>query len=339
VLRRLAALAGAGATIVGTAPEGSPGLKDDPAEFAGLVKRLWAGGAVTKVGNGQVVASHDIEAALQAAGLGPDFSYAPAAPESHILFLHRRLPDGDVYYVDNRKARDEHVEARFRVSGKAPEIWRADTGASTPAAYRIEGGETVVPLDLGPEDAVFVVFRAPAQAASRTVAKTDWEPVGEITGGWDLAFQPERGAPPAAHLDKLQSLTESADPGIKYFSGTVTYRTRFRLPRGARPAAPLMLDLGKVGDIAEVAVNGHPVGYAWKAPYRVDIGPAVKRGDNLVEVKVADLWVNRLVGDAQPGAKKITYTTMPTYQASAPLRPSGLMGPVAILAARSSGAR
>jgi hypothetical protein len=337
VLRRLAALAEAGATIVGTAPESAPGLKDDPTEFASLVKKLWAGGAVTVVGDGRVIAGHDIEAALQAGGLGPDFSYGPASADSQILFLHRRLADGDVYYVDNRKAREEHVEARFRVVGKAPEIWRADTGASTPATYRIEGGETVVPLVLGPEDAAFVVFRAPAQAASRTVAKTDWKPVGEIAGGWDLAFQPDRGAPPTAHLDRLQSLTESADPGIRYFSGTVTYRTRFRLPRGAGPDASLMLDLGKVGDIAEVAVNGHPVGYAWKAPYRVDIGRVVKRGDNVVEVKVADLWVNRLVGDAQPGARKITYTTLPTYLPTAPLRPSGLMGPVTILAAQRGG--
>jgi hypothetical protein len=327
------ALAEAGATIVGTAPESSPALKDDSTEFAGLVRKLWSGGPVTKIGAGQVVAGRDIEATLQAGGLGPDFSYAPAAPDSQILFLHRRLADGEVYYVDNRKARAEQVEARFRVTGKAPEIWRADTGTSTPASYRMEGGETVVPLDLGPEDAVFVVFRAPSKAASRTVARTDWKPVGEIGAGWDLAFQPDRGAPPSLRIDKLQSLTESADPGVKYFSGTVTYRTSFKLPRGAKPGAPFMLDLGKVGDIAEVTVNGHPVGYAWKAPYRVDIGQAVKPGDNAVEVKVADLWVNRLVGDAQPGAKKLTFTTMPTYQASAPLRPSGLIGPVTLLQA------
>ena len=130
-----------------------------------------------------------------------------------------------------------------------------------------------------------------------------------------------------------QPLSDNADPGIKYFSGTVAYRTSFVLPRGSKPGAPLMLDLGGVGDIAQIAVNGHPVGYAWKAPWRVDIGKAVKPGRNTLEVKVADLWVNRLIGDAQPGVtKKITYTVMPTYKASAPLRPSGLFGPVTLLA-------
>jgi hypothetical protein len=332
VLRRLAELAEAGATIVGTAPESTPSLKDDPAEFARLVGKLWSGAPVTQVGLGQVIAGHDVEAALRTTGLAADFSLAGAAPDSHILFLHRQLEDGDIYFVANRKPRAEHVEARFRVAGKAPEIWRADTGTSTPASYRIEGGETVVPFDLGSEDAVFVVFRAPAKSPSRTVAETTWKPVANIDGGWDVAFQADRGAPATAHLDALRSLTENADPGIRYFSGTATYRTSFVLPRGARPGASLMLDLGKVGDVAEVSVNGKPVGYAWKAPYRVDIGKAIKAGRNQLEVKVADLWVNRLIGDAQPGAKKITYTTMQTYLPTAPLRPSGLLGPVTVLA-------
>jgi hypothetical protein len=332
VLRRLAELADAGAIIVGVAPESSPALDDDPVEFASLVKRLWGGGAETAVGRGRVAASGDVEAALRTNGTGPDFSYSGAGPDAEVLFAHRRLADGDLYYVDNRKARAERLEARFRVTGKAPEIWRADTGGATPASYRQEGDEAVVPLELAPEDALFVVFRHPAAAAARTVAETRWVAAGQIAGGWDLAFQAERGAPATAHIAKLASLTENPDPGIKYFSGTVTYRTTFSAPRGRKAGAPLMLDLGKVGDIAEVSVNGQQLGYAWKAPYRVDIGKAVRRGRNTLEVKVADLWVNRLIGDSQPGAKKITFTNMPTYLPTAPLRPSGLIGPVALLA-------
>jgi hypothetical protein len=334
VLRRVAELADGGATVIGAAPTGSPGLHDDPAAYAALVKRLWAGGAVTPVGRGQVVAGHDAEAALQAMGVRPDFSYAPAAPDSQILFIHRRLADGDIYFVTNRKAREESIEASFRVAGRAPEIWRADTGQSTPASYRTDGEETVVPLKLAAEDSVFIVFRSPARTPARTVAETVWTPLAAVSGEWSLQFQENRGAPASAQLTRLQSLTENSDPGIRYFSGTVTYRTSFELPSGVRPGAPLMLDLGRVGDIAQVAVNGHDVGYAWKAPYRVDISHAVKPGRNDLEIKVADLWVNRLIGDAQPDVKtKVTYTTLPTYLPSAPLRPSGLIGPVTIMAA------
>ena len=330
VLRRLAELAEAGATIVGPSPENSPSLQDDPVEFASLVHRLWTGGAVTQVGRGQVIASGDVEKALQASGVRPDFSYSGGAPDSQILFVHRKLADGDLYFVDNRKPRAEHVELRFGIMGKAPEIWRADTGAATPASNRQELGATVLPVDLAPEEAAFVMFRTPTEATSRAVPETSWTRVGEVSGGWRLAFQPGRGAPAAARFERLGSLSESPDAGIRYFSGTATYRTTFVLPRSAKPGAPLMLDLGKVGDIAEVSVNGRAVGYAWKAPYQVDIGRAVKRGRNSLEVKVADLWVNRLIGDAQPGATKITYISMPTYLPTAPLRPSGLIGPVTL---------
>jgi hypothetical protein len=82
--------------------------------------------------------------------------------------------------------------------------------------------------------------------------------------------------------------------------------------------------------VAQVLVNGKPAGIAWKAPYEVDIGHLVGAGRNTVEVRVANLWVNRLIGDAQPGTDKVTFTTAPTYRADAPLRPSGLIGPVTL---------
>ena len=94
-----------------------------------------------------------------------------------------------------------------------------------------------------------------------------------------------------------------------------------------------MVDLGAIGDVAEILVNGQLAGTAWHAPFRVDIGRFMKPGPNDLEIRVANLWVNRLIGDAQPGAARITHTGTPTYTASAPLRPSGLIGPVQLLTA------
>lgn len=75
-------------------------------------------------------------------------------------------------------------------------------------------------------------------------------------------------------------------------------------------------------------VNGQVAGTTWFAPYRIDIGKLAKRGDDKIAVKVANIWVNRLIGDQQPGAQKETLTAAPTYMPNAPLRPSGLIGPV-----------
>ena len=121
---------------------------------------------------------------------------------------------------------------------------------------------------------------------------------------------------------------------MKYFSGIATYTRSFALPKGAKPGAPLLLDLGQVGDLAEVRVNGRMVGTVWHAPYRIDIGKAVKRGTNRIEVRVANAWFNRLVGDSQKGATKVGFTTISPLAAGSKLKPSGLIGPVTLSIAK-----
>jgi hypothetical protein len=327
-LRRLEALAEQGATVVGRAPEAAPGLTDDPTTFAALVQRMWSGAPETRIGKGRVVDGRDAEAVLARLGQRPDFEITARA-DAPVLFVHRRLPDGDLYFVTNRGKAALTAEARFNVRGKAPEFWHADTGRSEPASYRADKDGTVVPLSLGPGESVFVVFRKPAAKAELTVAAPGWSQVAVLDGGWSVRF--DGLAAPAPIADAvLGSLTDSADPLVRYFSGTAVYGSRFTLPAGVKAGMPLRLDLGQVGDVAEVMVNGKPAGIAWKPPYHVEIGALAVDGANTVSIRVANLWVNRLIGDAQPGARKVTFTTMPTYKANAPLRPAGLIGPVTL---------
>ena len=97
------------------------------------------------------------------------------------------------------------------------------------------------------------------------------------------------------------------------------------------PGSRLWLDLGAVKNIAEVSVNGKPLGILWKAPFRVDITDAVKAGENRLSVAVTNLWVNRLIGDRQPNAtKQYTFTSQAFYKAKSPLLPSGLLGKVTL---------
>jgi hypothetical protein len=324
VLRRIAALVDAGATVIGAAPTRSPALGDDPAAFAALAKRVW--------GNPRVIASSDPEAALAKIGVEADFSVTGGTAADY-SFLHRSLPDGELYFVRHATTKPEQIEARFRVTGKQPEIWRAIDGSAAPVSYRTEGKETVIPLEAGPEDAFFVLFRKPATAPAATIAPRATTTIA-LTQPWKVTFQPGRGAPAQIAMPTLKPLDQSADKGVRYFSGTATYTSAFGFPRGAKAGAPLWLDLGKIGDVAEVRVNGQPAGTTWFAPYRLDIGKLAKPGTNTIEVRVANLWVNRLIGDQQPGATKVTFTAAPTYRPDAPLRASGLIGPVTLSAER-----
>ncbi|MFV8817556.1 glycosyl hydrolase [Haliea sp. E17] len=332
VLRRLSQLVEEGATIVGNAPVASPDLTDDRAEYQKLAARLWPGDAVTRVGKGRVFVQGNVEDVLSSIGVRPDVEFSGGDADTELPFLHRKLGHGDIYFVSNRKNRPESVEAHFRVTGKAAQIWRADSGEITPASYRIGDGETIVPLKFDAEESYFVTFLEDTRNASRTIPEPDYKPVLSVSGPWSIQFQPGRGAPSSTEMDTLSPLNENEVPGIRYFSGVASYTTAIELPATYTSGSATLLDLGDVGDLAEVWINGQKVGTLWHKPFRIDISSTVKIGENQLKVRVANRWVNRLIGDAQPEAEKIAFTVTPTYEADAPLRPAGLIGPVRVLA-------
>lgn len=158
-----------------------------------------------------------------------------------------------------------------------------------------------------------------------------------VEGDWQLSFPPKLGAPATATFDHLISWTESSNQGVKYFSGTATYQKEITIPAAffARHRR-IFLDLGTVKNLAEVRVNGKPLGVLWKAPFRVEITGAARRGKNQLEIRVTNLWPNRLIGDQKlPEAQRITWTSVQLYKSDAPLLPSGLLGPVRILPAQT----
>jgi hypothetical protein len=324
VLRRVRDLAMQGAVVVGTRPLSSPSLADDAAQFQALADEVFGSGDAGHVlGHGRVFAT--LPAALAALKLAPDFEYTKPQADSELLSLHRHLADGELYFVTNRRDRAQDVVATFRVAGLDAEIWDAVTGRRVRAAETETDGRSVLALALPAYGSAFVIFRKHGTAVAAAAAPAQLK---TLQGPWTITFQPGRGAPTRPMQTALGSWSGNADPGIRYFSGTATYRTTFELPKSA---GRLVLDLGAAREVAEVTLNGKNLGTAWTAPFALDITRAARPGRNRLTVRVSNLWVNRLIGDAQPGGGgKFTFTTIPTYRADAPLRDSGLIGPVTI---------
>jgi len=336
VLRALSDLVKAGASVVGDKPSNTPSLADDPAEFKRLADAIWgAGDGPHAFGKGKALPKTAIADALKTLGIRADFTVSNPQGDADVLFVHRATSDADIYYVDNRKDQAESLTATFRVVGREAELWHADTGASEPAAYTIAGDQTAVPLSLQPYETVFVVFRKAGQASGRVITAPNESPLVSIAGPWSVSFDKGPCAPAAMDLERLQSWSDSPDTQLKYFSGTATYRKQLRIPADwVSGKGRAWIDLGSVKNLAEVIVNGKSLGIVWKAPFRVDATSALKAGDNTLEVKVTDLWANRLIGDLQPGANTQCAFADPRpalYQAASPLVPAGLLGPVQIL--------
>ena len=316
VLKKIRDLAKSGVRIAGTKPEKSPSLSDNPKEFREVLAETW------KLPH---VSSKDIGEMLKDDGITEDVIISKASSE--ILYVHRKTNDQDIYWLNNRSDLPTDAEISFRITGKLPELWNPLTGEVEKVSYEIKDGRTILPLRFESWDAFFIVFTANTTTFSYRKPELREKHSIALTSPWQVNFEKGRGAPASAQFTALKSLHENADPGIKYFSGTASYNTTFNSPS----AGPGYIDLGDAKNVAEVFLNGKSQGIVWKKPFSVTFKDALQKGNNTLEIRVTNLWVNRLIGDAQPGvAEKTTYTTMPFYKAENPLLPSGLIGPVVV---------
>lgn len=154
----------------------------------------------------------------------------------------------------------------------------------------------------------------------------------ELNSSWTVKFQPNRGAPPSIQINRLTDLSTHSNPAVRHFSGIATYTAQFNLPAELfTSASALQLDLGEVAVMARVRLNGQSLRTLWKAPYAVDITGAARAGENKIEIEVANLWPNRLIGDAGlPEDQRIAKTTWNPFKSTDALPKSGLIGPVVI---------
>ena len=226
-------------------------------------------------------------------------------------------PEGSLFVVFRQAAEEPHILSLrrdnnpVRGGGAYPEVsWTADR-----ELIAFEPGR----FTLSMSDGRRVVANVPKVPAPITVDKS-----------WDVRFEPGRGAPDRMQFPRLISWTEADNPGVRYFSGIAEYETNFDVPSAAlAPRTHAILDLGKLWAVADVAVNGKPLGIVWKAPYRLDITSALHAGSNTLNVKVANDWINRLIGDARnPSGEQYARTNVKEMWTRMEPVPSGLLGPV-----------
>ena len=348
VLKKIRDLVKAGAKVGGIKPIKSPSLSDNNAEFQAIVNEIWGKNPQLETQNFADILRDEIPtySGLRGDKIVEDVIIKNA--KEKILYVHRKTTTEHIYWLNNRSTHINEAEISFRVSGAVPELWHPQTGKTESVSYQIKDGRTIIPLKFESWEAYFIIFRNKATGLSYKKPVLEEKQILTIASPWKVTFQEGRGAPKEMIFNKLISWSEIAnnaseirnpnpeipntEGGIKYFSGTATYQNTFKMPALAKGTG-YKIDLGDVKNIAEVIINGKNLGTVWKKPFKVNISEGLKVGDNMLEIRVTNLWVNRLIGDAQPDVKnKITFTTMPFYQANAPLLPSGLMGPVVILA-------
>jgi hypothetical protein len=354
------------------------------------------------VGSGKIYWGKPVADILSSLNLVRDFDVESSNDSEHIVYKHRKTNGADIYFVSNQRNESTIVTAKFRVKGKTPELWHADRGVIEAApVYSEKGDYTSIPLPFDPSGSVFVVFSdksavdhvvsfdAPPKAdylfsaagdvlslytatpgtyhvttakGRKLTGRVAAFPVLSIDDDWVIHFPPNLGAPLSLKLRRLSSLSNHAEPGVRYFSGTCIYTRDVNVTAAmlAHDNA-VFIDLGIVKNLAQVRVNGFDFGVLWKPPFRVDVAKDLKPGRNHIEIEVTNNWANRLIGDEQlpddcewiavPGrgwhlkqwpqwfveskprpSQRIAFSTWKFYSKDAPLPDSGLIGPVRLFA-------
>jgi len=340
---KIAELVRNGAVVMGPKPRRSVSLSGYPkcdAVVRGIGDEVWGGcngATVTRhdFGKGRVYWGITLKETLAAFPLSPDFTAGGASAAADVRFVHRRDGAAEIYFVANNRRETEDLDAGFRVTGKQPELWDPVCAKMRDAiAFRQEGDRTFLPLHLDPSGSAFVIFRAPVTAGAPPPmprAEPAFQTALTLTGPWDVAFAPGWGAPESVTFATLEDWSKRPEPGIRFYSGSAVYTHRFEWKAGEVEAA--CLDLGAVEVIAQVSLNGKDCGIAWTPPYRVELGKALKPGRNELEVRVANTWANRLMGEGRvEGATRHAWTTAHPFTKESQPFPAGLLGPVTLQA-------
>ncbi len=335
LLKKIKYLVAEGAIVLGSAPEYSPSLQNQPEadmQVKEMAKELWGNvdgvnQKFAEYGKGMIFNGVGLEEVFSKIGNIEDCKIPDGAP---IYYGHRKSGKTDIYFVTNQSGDTQKVDLKFRVENMQPELWNPMDGTMRKLPeFTLDGSTTTVPVVLQKDESAFIVFRKKGKPVMGEKNFPDPVKNSTLNSAWNLTFESKLSNPAPIHLDQLQDLSLSTDNKVKYFSGNIIYKTNFEFDLNEVKGQDIYLDLGEVNMMAKVWVNDEYVGGVWTSPYSVNISKALKQGLNTLKIDVVNTWVNRLIGDsALPKEERETWAGMNPYNPNSGLQKSGLVGPV-----------
>lgn len=342
VLRKISQLVNDGAIILGPAPTRSPSLKNQPEadlQINKMVKELWGNvdGFNVKYrnhGKGMILSGMNMKEVLK---LIESIEDCKLPNDNSIHYGHRTLKNGmEIYFISNQTNQQQIFTPEFRVKNMQPELWNATTGQTRILpAFDLLPNSIAVPIKLEPYESTFIVFRDKVKkdlkSNSIEINYPEAQLITELNNNWIVAFDTKSGGPSSpVDFGSLADWTESSDDKIKYYSGTASYQNKFTV-EAISNNEDITIDLGRLTSMGKVYINGQYAGGTWTYPYQVNITSFVQEGENTIEVKVVNNWMNRIIGDMNlPENERTTWCFVNPYNKDSTLQPSGLFGPVRV---------
>ena len=383
LLEKIETLVKAGAVVIGNPPVQSPSLVNYPncdvfvettaiklwgqmeiplklsQRNYGEGKIFWGGDLNPNIKDEQYPSYEATAALLNKLGIQEDFICL-----SPIRYIHYTNNECDIFFVSNKSDSSISAECLFRIKNGNPQLWDPLNAKIIKLSnYSEHNNQTTVQIDFKPYQSYFVVFyKNESSVQINTEIKKnilETTTIKNLTDGWTVSFDPKWGGPERINFNELSDWTKRFEYGIKYYSGLAMYKKNFELSLDdfKFDNSEMYLELGEVKNIAHIRLNGKDLGIVWTAPWHVNITDAAKVGSNNLEIEIANLWVNRLIGDEQfpydgvidnkwpdwllegkpRTSGRFTFTPKRFYTKNDSLLKSGLIGPVKITIQKSTG--
>ncbi|MCK0148093.1 hypothetical protein MWU78_20775 [Arenibacter sp. F26102] len=337
LLEKIETLVSQGGKIYGQAPEKSPSLKNYPnsdSQVKDLAEKMWGSTneKVKKYGQGYIVEGLELKEALDELNIIEDVKLNSDVP---VLWTHRTMPGMEIYFLTNQSDEEINFSPSFRVSDMKPQLWDAITGEVRPLNdYKDVEGRTTVPIKMKANQSWFVVFSNGDKEGLNegyTANFPELKMVQTLNNPWKVDFKNKSiGPKETVDFKTLTNWVEHDDDKIKYYSGTAVYTSTFAYSKKQQPKE-VFIDLGKVGVMASVKINGKEIGTTWIAPFKLSTKDILEEGENTIEVEVVNVWRNRITGDKTiPETERTTWLLIDNVTPEEELIPSGLLGPVTI---------
>jgi len=374
LLSKIRALIQAGATVIGIPPKRAPSLVNYPKndqELQQMSTEIWGKEAIPtevterNIGKGKIIWGGEFAFPEHDTMLYPNYSSTAKIlkdrniPEDFsangaIRYIHRTSNEWDIYFVSNRSNKELNLDCTFRSTKGIPALWDPISGRTkTLSDFEKTVSTTRIPMKFAAYESFFVVF-SKENKKNEELSTSNFpsrKTLVSLKGSWDVAFDPEWGGPEHVVFDTLKDWSLSSHKGIKYYSGIATYTNEFELKAFAKKkkSQPIYIDIGEMKNLAKVKLNGMDVGIVW-TNNQLEISNYLKKGTNTIEIEVANLWVNRLIGDQKKDNDEVkdgqwpkwllkgenrpsdrySFVSFQHYNGNEALLESGLLGPVRI---------
>lgn len=335
LLAKIELLVKQGGKIFGQAPKKSPSLQNylqSDEVVKKLASKMWLSSSkkIKKYGEGFIIDGLELKDALTQLNITKDVELNR---DHTVLWTHRTLPGMEIYFLTNQSDEEITFSPSFRVQNLKPQLWDAMTGDIRQLAeFTEKDGRIMLPIHMKANQSWFVVFSDKKIENSKIYKQNFPKPVvvQTLQNPWKVGFKNKQiGPKDSVMFPTLSNWIESENEKIKYYSGTAVYTSTFHF-LNKENANDIFIDLGKIGVMASVKINGIQLGTTWIAPYQINVSKAIKSGENTIEIEVVNVWRNRLTGDKKMPNNKTTWLFVDKITPEEELIPSGLLGPVTI---------